>query len=239
MRPAALAAGILVVLLSPAPVAAGELWSDFDDDRINICPAQGEFPTEQVSEYVAYNVYELAKSVDAHFEDTEAQADGRASAPTDDTVSDFTSDEQASLRSMVESAEFFSRNILPPMQRVVQVDGRAHDLQNVTIAPPTGKGTKERLKIGLAAYLIASGQENADLVYDYLDALRGLNDWLATEELIDREPLRSIRLRLALDAFREAYRNLRPALFEAIEAPDYSARLETQIRQACSEKPKT
>lgn len=231
MKTAARAVALITVMLPSAPAAAGEIWSDFDEDRVNICPAEGEFPADQVSEYIAYNVHELNKSADFHSDDGEAET---ASAASDDeTAYRFTSDSQASLRAMVDSAEFFSRNILPPMQRVSRADGSTLDERNVTIAPPTGIGTKERMKIGFAGYLITAEDQNAVIIYNYLDALRALNEWVPVEELIDRKPLHSIRLRLAVDAFHSAYRELKPILFEAIESPSYTANLETQVWNAC------
>jgi alkyl hydroperoxide reductase subunit AhpC len=231
MKRFALAIAPLAILLSAAPIAAGELWSDFDEDRVDICPDEGEFPADKISEYVAYNVYELAKSVDFHFEDTDAVA--ASSKAYEETAYDFSADDQTSLRSMIDSAMFFSRNILAPVRRVVTVDGNMRDRGAVAIAPPTGKGTKERLKIGFVSYLSSVQEDNAAIVYDYLDALRTLNEWVPVDELIDEKPLRSQRLRFELDEFRAAYGALRPVLIEAIEAPGYTAMLERQVRTAC------
>lgn len=227
----------LAILLPASPVAAGELWSDFDEDRVDICPAEGEFPADQVSEYVAYNVHELAKSVDFYFRDADSEFEAPGGQPYEETAYDFTLEAQRSLRNMVDSAMFFSRNMLAPMQRIERADGATLDRRIVSIVPPIGKGTKERLKIGFVGYLTTARDENAEIIYDYLDALRTLNEWVPVDELIDENSLRSHRLRFAIDEFRAAYGALKPVLFDAIEAPGYAAMLERQVWAACFAKP--
>lgn len=224
-------AAVLVTSMNPSPVLGGELWSAFDEDRVDLCPSDGEFPAEQASEYIAYNVHELGKIVEMLARDEERydQNRDRWGYP----IPLFDSARQTMLRSVIDSAKFFSLNILAPVERVERADGIATDVRSVRVPPPTGVGSKERLRIGFARMLASAEDENGAILFDYNDALREMGEWTPTPGNIDGKSFHSYSLLLARDGLAVAHRALHSVMLEAIEQPSFAPNLERFVWATC------
>ncbi|MBY4636009.1 hypothetical protein K5P26_02500 [Sphingopyxis sp. XHP0097] len=222
---------ILSITMGPSQAAAGELWSAFDEDRVDLCPAEGEFPADQASEYIAYNVHELGKALETLAEDRERhdQNSDRWGQP----VPLFDRERQTMLRSVIDSAQFFSLNILAPVERVERADGVATDVRSIRVPPPTGTGSKERLRIGFARMLASAEDENGAILFDYNDALREMDAWTPVHDNIDGKSFHSYPLLLARDRLAAAHRALHSVMLEAIEQPSFAPNLERFVWAAC------